>query len=225
MAERIGALLARVKEEERSKNQAELRYLQMQLSPHFVYNTLNTVKWMAVMNRQDNIRDVVEALVKLMRNVSDPGEPTISLRRELELIRSYVQIQRMRYSDFSLDIEVPDGLLDCEIPKFVVQNLVENAIVHGIAGMETEGRISIRAGTEGDTLVIGVEDNGAGFPSNAGRPISPEADPEHAHTGLDGIRERIRLSYGEEYGVSVRNSEGSGALVSLRLPIRRREES
>jgi sensor histidine kinase YesM len=225
MADRISALLARVKEEERRKNQAELRYLQMQLSPHFVYNTLNTVKWMAVMNRQDNIRDVVEALVKLMRNVSDPGEPTISLRRELELIRSYVQIQRVRYSDFSLDIAVPDGLLNCEIPKFVVQNLVENTIVHGIAGMESQGRISIRAGIEGDTLVIGVEDNGTGFPSNAGSPISPEADPEHAHTGLDGIRERIRLSYGEEYGVTVRNGEGMGALVSLRLPIRRQEES
>jgi two-component system, sensor histidine kinase YesM len=235
MTGRISALLERVKEEEASKNKAELRFLRMQLSPHFVYNALNTIRWMAIMNGQDNIRDMLAALTKLMRNVSDPSEDCITLRRELELIQSYLVIQRMRYPDFDVELAVGEEVLDLELPKFVLQNLVENSIVHGMAGLERRGLVRISASRDGERLLLAVEDNGVGFEPEAMARRGAESrrgdeaegeggDSEHAHTGLESIRSRIRLTYGEAYGLSVRSEPGKGTAVELAIPARRREE-
>lgn len=225
MSGRIDELVRKVKEEEKSRNVAELRFLQMQANPHFVYNALNTIRWTAVINGQDNIEKMVSALSRLLRNIADPADPFVALATELELVASYACIQRMRYPDFVLSTDVPEGLLGCEVPKFVLQNLVENAIVHGLSPKPGGGSVRISARAEAGVLRLSVEDDGVGFDPAVLEKPDRAWDPEHAHTGIASLRGRVRLLYGEAYGIELRSSAGEGTAAEVRLPLRSAKEA
>lgn len=216
MVAQLKALLERVASEERERQQDRLRFLQMQLSPHFVYNSLNTIRWMAIINHQDNIKTMIDSLIQLMKNVARPDSEHTTIGSELSLLQHYAYIQQMRFPNFSLQIEVPTEYRGARINKFVLQNLVENSIVHGFADRATTGTIRVSAWTDDSDLVVEVEDDGMGFDPTA--TPTQQDDEEHNHTGLARIQERISLVYGTPYGIEVRSRPGEGTRARVRIP-------
>ena len=213
MTLRIQMLIDDVSREERARNEAELKALRNHISPHFVYNTLDTIRWMAVINKQKNIQETVSALDRLLRYAADTDRLLVSLEEELEVIREYVLIQNMRYPDIMLHDSVSPKLLGLKVNKFILQTLVENSILHGFRNLETTGIVEISAGKDQDMLVLTVRDNGCGFDDSA---INNDERP---HTGLANVNMRLSLNYGAAYGVTVRSIPGEGTEVDLRLPI------
>jgi sensor histidine kinase YesM len=220
MAGQLEDLMKRISQEEKERQQQRLRALQMQLSPHFMYNALNTMRWMAIINRQDNIKTMIDALIQLMKNIAGPETEFTTLGRELNLLESYVFIQQMRYPGFSLAIEVPDELRGARINKFVLQNLVENSIVHGFSDRSEGGVIRVSAYTEAGTLYLVVSDNGVGFDPAE---VATRADEEHVHTGLASIEERVSLVHGTQYGLELETTPGEGTSVTVRMPVELQE--
>lgn len=224
MASRIRMLVERVKDEEQQKNAAERRALQMQMSPHFLYNTLNTIQWMAVINKQENIREITAALIRLLRSAARTDAVLVPLREELELLQSYACIQKMRFPNFEVCLRASESLKDNRILRFAVQTLVENSILHGLRGRDGEGAIDISAWEDQGQFFVAVTDNGAGFDTAilCGRPAIADPDPhdgEHAHTGIATLRHRIRLHHGEGFGLDLESEPGRGTRALLRLPI------
>jgi len=213
MSCRIKVLIEDVSFEERAKTQAELKALRNHISPHFIYNTLDTIRWMAVINKQDNIREVVSALDKLLRYAADTNKVLICLNEEMAIIKEYVLIQSMRYPDIELHVEVPEVIGLMRINKFIIQTLVENCIVHGFQNLEGTGIIRISAEVDKDALYLTVADNGCGFDTE--NPI----EEDNSHTGLKNVNMRLSLNYGSVYGVNVSSIPGEGTIAVLRLPL------
>ncbi|NBC30087.1 MAG: HAMP domain-containing protein [Spirochaetes bacterium] len=216
MVEQLEGLMQQVAEEERERQQERLRALQLQLSPHFLYNSLNTIRWMAIINSQDNIKVMIDSLIQLMKNIASPDTEFTTLDRELQLLRHYVYIQQMRYPNFTMKIEVPDGLKTARINKFVIQNLVENSIVHGFADRADGGVVTVSARDVAGDLHLEVADNGVGFDPHRNETRS---DEEHVHTGLAGIHERIALVHGGAYGLEIDSRRGVGTRVLVTVPL------
>lgn len=212
MSARIKALIEDVSREEQAKTHAELKALRNHISPHFVYNTLDTIRWMAVINKQENIRQVVSALDNLLRYAADIETILINLEEELDIIQEYVVIQSMRYPDIELVVDIPAELREMRVNKFLIQTLVENSIVHGFHNLEGTGVIHITAKAEVGVLLLTVRDNGCGFDS--GVPL----DNGH-HTGLKNVNLRLKLNYGEGYGVTVESQQDEGTTAVLKLPL------
>lgn len=217
MTDRIQKLLEEVKREEENKRKAHLQALQLQLTPHLLYNSLNTIRWMAQINGQENIKRITLALSRYLRSLSDIDSEYITLRKELELVSDYADIQRFRYTDFTITTDVPTKLLDLKIHKLMIVNLVENSIIHGIADSEEPGVISINARLEDSTLFITVTDNGVGLPDEALSTLESESTPEGHHTGLRNIQDRLRLYHGAACSLIVDSSEGCS--ITIPLPI------
>jgi two-component system, sensor histidine kinase YesM len=188
----------------------------LQLSPHFLYNSLNTIRWMAIINSQDNIKVMIDSLIQLMKNIASPDTEFTTLARELELLRHYVYIQQMRYPSFTVEIAVPDALKPARINKFVVQNLVENSIVHGFADRSVGGVVTVSAREVAGDLHLEVADNGVGFDP---RWDDTRRDEEHVHTGLASIHERIALVHGSAYGLEIDSRPGEGTRVLVTMPL------
>lgn len=214
MVREISALMQKVKNEEQAKNNAKISALSMQISPHFIYNTLNSIKWIAEMNKQENIRLMLQAMIVFLRGVSQ-NNSFITLREEIVLIENYLFLQKIRYMNFDVSYAIDPKTLDCVIGKLLLQPIVENAILHGIANKKN-GRIQISSMLQNDRLVLVVEDNGRGFEPDS----LPENDEptELGHIGLVNVRERIRLEYGEEYGVQIQSKAHEGTKMTLHLP-------
>ena len=164
MLNRLEDLIKQVKREESLKKEAEMEALHYQLNPHFLYNTLNTIKWVAKIHKTPQISEVVSALVRLLQaSLGKKGE-FITLRDEIGLTHDYMEIQKFRYGDrIQLEMEVEEMTLGCLVPRMLLQPLVENAIIHGIGPTKREGRITIRTWLDRDLLLCQVEDNGIGI--------------------------------------------------------------
>lgn len=227
MIGRIRELLhAKIQEQENLKK-AELKLLQAQINPHFLYNTLDTIVWLAEANKTDQVIDIVRALSSFFRIALSRGKEWISLRQEIEHVRSYLTIQKMRYRDI-LDyrIEVEEDLLDSTILKLTLQPLVENALYHGIKTKRHGGTVVMRARkTDDDMLMIEVEDDGVGFtPYKLAQIQSTLAEDgedismKEGGFGLENVNKRIKLYYGEKYGVSIQSQYRSGTTVTVAIP-------
>lgn len=222
MVVHIQQLIQQVRAEEDAKNRQRMKVLNMQIGPHFLHNALNSVKWMAVLNNQVGIKSMVEALMKVVGGVTYNTEDTITVRQELELLDSYIYIQKVRFVNFTVHYEVPEEIMDLQIGRFMLQPFVENCILHGLRGLPYEGRIDIRA-TCSDALYFEIHDNGRGFDPSA----PPKEDPVRKvqdHIGIENVKERIRIHYGDQYGIQRESSNGCGTIVYLKLPIVRPEE-
>jgi len=203
----------------------ELKALQAQINPHFLYNTLDLINWMSVRYGARDISTLVGALSKFYKLSLSKGEDTVTVREEIEHARTYVQIQNMRYEDsIGLVVEVPDAVLECDILKLIVQPLVENAIFHGIMlKPEERGIIHIRGELAGPDLLLLVEDDGVGMQEPVASRL-PGALPsrEYHGYGVRNIHERIQLNYGTEYGLSFRSEPGKGTTAMIKVPAARR---
>ena len=213
--------LARSVQRERELNETRLRMLQSQLNPHFLYNTLDCMKWLGVTHGVVQVATLATDLAALLR-AGISGSERITLEEELELIRRYLDIQEIRFGDrFVCEIDVDERFQHCVVPKLVLQPLVENAIIHGVADSD-EGFIKLWAEQQGDDLLLMVSDNGGGIPEDVLRRLNGHETIPGSHLGLNNVDRIVRLSYGESYGLTARVTE-QGSLVCLRLPIQRGE--
>ncbi len=201
----------------------ELKALQAQINPHFLYNTLDLINWMSIRYEAEEIRTIVGALSKFYRLSLGGGEDTVTVRDELEHVKTYVQIQNLRYEDnIKLIVDVPPALQGCQMLKLVIQPLVENAISHGIMLKEMEaGTVRIRGKSEDGILSLHVEDDGVGMSDEKSRRIlSSDGHSENHHGyGVRNIHERLRLNYGERFGLSYRSAPGEGTTVTIKIPV------
>ena len=229
MIGRIRELLdAKIKEQENLKK-AELRALQAQINPHFLYNTLDTIMWMAEAKRTEEVIEIVRALSSFFRIALSKGKDWISLRQEIEHVRSYLTIQKIRYRDIlDYKIEVDENILDCIILKLTLQPLVENALYHGIKNKRNGGTITLRARRLDENLaLLEVQDDGVGFTSYKLGHIQAELDDDSGEItlkesgfGLENVHKRIKLYYGKQYGVSIASQYQEGTTVTLTIPLR-----
>ena len=222
MMDRIRNLKEQVIEEQEDKRKYELQALQAQINPHFLYNTLDSIIWMAETN-DSNIVAMTEALAKLFRISLNKGNEEISLERELEHVKNYLIIQSMRYADkFTYEISAEPGVERCRTIKLILQPIVENCIYHGIKKKRGNGKIIIRAYRREQNLIIEVSDDGCGMPEKICRKIlSDEIESENisgSGIGVKNVNERIQLRFGKKYGLSYSSEEGVGTTVTYVLP-------
>lgn len=221
-------LEAKVKEQENLKK-AELRALQAQINPHFLYNTLDTIIWMAEAQKTDQVIEIVSALSKFFRISLSKGKDWITIGEEVERTRSYLTIQKMRYRDImDFRIEMDDAVSSFTILKLILQPLVENALYHGIKNKREGGIIVIRAKLKDDKkILLEVEDNGIGFTSEKLSQLEAELEDDsddirlESGFGIGNVNKRIRLYYGKEFGLSVRSEYFTGTCVTLVIPARK----
>lgn len=217
MVSNMQSLLQRVRDEEAEKNRQRLKVLYMQIGPHFLYNTLNSIKWMAVLNNQTNIKLMLDSLMKLMAGVAYNEEDNISLAKEIELLDKYIYIQKIRFTNFSVEYHIPDELMNCRIGRFMLQPFVENSILHGLRGVNYPGMISVSAWAD-NGLCVEIRDNGRGYDPSAVTEKTENEDKKD-HIGIKNVQERIHINYGDDYGVRIESKPGEGTRVVLRVPL------
>lgn len=198
---------------------ANIAMMQAQLNPHFLYNTLDTMKWIAKANQVPEIVSLSSDLAKILRT-SISGDAFIPLSKELELVDSYVEIQKIRFSDkFQYDVEMSMEFEDLKIPKLIIQPIVENAIIHGIAECE-QGSIFVNIFEKEKCLVIEVTDDGKGMDEAIIQALnSRDRNRLKGHIGFYNVDMILCLHYGEEYGLHAENIREGGTKVSIRIPL------
>lgn len=220
MIGRIDELITENYAKQLTIKETEFKALQAQINPHFLYNTLESVNWLAKLNGQPQISSMVEALGFLLRNSMSLKDSLITVGQEIDIVRHYVQIQQYRFAerlDFRLD--VPERLHRYCIPKLTLQPLLENAIHHALEPSVDPCRIAIRAVEEAESFLLVVEDDGPGMsPERLELVRAGDASTNGKGIGLSNIGERIALSFGEAYGIQVDSEPGAGTRVAIRLP-------
>ncbi|GGD78564.1 cache domain-containing sensor histidine kinase [Paenibacillus nasutitermitis] len=224
MLERLRELMEDIKLRERLKREAELTALQAQIRPHFLYNSLNTIKYMAALNGTRNIEEVSGSLIELLRGVLGNTKEFIPLREELSYVQSYVTIQRYKYADrFRIHFEIDPHMLDIPVLKLTLQPLVENALTHGVGSLLEGGSIMVKAYADGGELVLEVGDNGIGMTQEemdaAMRTGTIQDQFRKGGMGLRNVNERIRMVYGQAYGVRLYSRPDAFTKAEIRIPI------
>lgn len=214
---------ARADIEQALKRRAELRALQAQINPHFLYNTLDSIRWKAEIAGATDISRMTTALATLFRIGLSRGQEIITVEQELRHVESYLQIQKMRYSDrmtYTLDIQ--EDVLQLYTVKLILQPLVENAIYHGIKESTRSGTVTITGCREGDVLKLQVSDNGMGIPSERLRVLQADLarglSVSREGYGIFNVNERIRLHFGSSYGLKLDSQWGQGTVATVYLP-------
>ena len=231
MIEELQKLINMVYKEQQSKREAELRVLQEQIKPHFLYNTLDTIQWMAQEHGADDIVEVVSALTRLFRIGLSRGKEMVPVRDELEHVRSYFIIEKARYEDkFDFSLTAEDKALPYMVLKLTLQPLVENAIYHGIKERRGHGSIRVEALIRDNTLVLRVIDDGIGMTSEKLAEVRdlmrnpPSLGKERAGYGIGNVHERIQLSFGSRYGLRFESTVDGGTTVEVLHPLVINEE-
>ena len=225
MIARIDQLIQMVYVEQENKRTAEMKSLQEQIKPHFLYNTLDTISWMARDYDAEDIVRLVDALTNMFRIGLSHGKDIITVKEEITHVSNYLYIQKIRYKDkLNYVIHVDESLYAIEVPKLILQPLVENAIYHGVKAKRGGGTITITGVPEGENLVFTVQDDGAGMPQEKVEELNRRMSErsvldEKKSFGLFYIRERIQLCYGKGYGVHVESTLGEGTRVTITLPL------
>ena len=218
----IRQLLQENREKEKNKRQLEMKVLQSQINPHFLYNTLNSIKWMATIQNAPAIAEVTVSLSRLLRNVAAGTDQKVTLEEELSLLKEYIKIQKLRYGEkfeVFFDDEL-DQYGQLHIVKMTLQPLVENAIFHGIEPKDGPGNIYLSACTQQGALHIIVEDDGVGMQVTPGAlPTTSDARKERfSSIGLRNIDQRLKLCYGSQYGLTLESEPGAYTRVIVTIP-------
>lgn len=224
MSKQISELLQQVEREQAMKKEAELQALVAQINPHFIYNSLESINSMAVLQGNKDISRMVISLGKLLRISISENKELIPLRMELEHVRHYLNIQKFRFEDqFDYEIELPQELRDYMTQKLIVQPIVENALYHAIEPMKDKGHIAIRAAEVEGSIMIEVSDNGPGFDEQTLTNLWKNHQPDEkkykdSGVGLRNVHERLRIQFGSPYGIMICSSPGFGSTIRIRLP-------
>ncbi len=224
MVRKIRGLIDQIHHEQELKRKSELKALQAQINPHFLYNTLDSIIWMSEMDRNREVVLMTSALARLFRISISKGREIITVREELLHVESYLTIQKMRYRDhFSYSIEVDESLHAYPCLKIILQPLVENAIYHGLKTVEYKGLIKISGFIQDDRIILQVIDNGVGMdPLLLERLISDSSARKQLRSssgvGLHNVHERLRLYFGEPYGLTCSCTPGERTVISVIMP-------
>ena len=212
-------------EMQKKKSDMELEVLESQINPHFLYNTLDSIRWLAVLQNVDNIARMTAALISLLRyNLSKDG-PVVTLKQELESVEAYMLVQQYRYgTGLELTHDLAAETAGLEMPRFLLQPLVENCILHAYGQMDEIGRIHIESEIKGGQLLIRVIDAGCGMGGDSDFETRPGTKgTRFKNIGITNIRERIRLYCGEAYGLKYRPAAGGGTIAEINLPVKHRQ--
>jgi two-component system sensor histidine kinase YesM len=219
MVSRIRNLMDQIVKEQEAKRISELNALQAQINPHFLYNTLDSIVWMAERGKSSEVITMVTALAKLFRISISRGRNVITVREELEHARNYLIIQSIRYRNkFSFEIEAQEETLKLQTIKLILQPIIENAIYHGIEYMVDQGIIQISVRREQDRLLFVVKDNGLGIKPEILKSILAQ-NPKSSGVGVKNVHERIQLFYGSAYGLNIESRVEEGTTVTIVLPV------
>ncbi|MEX1031648.1 MAG: sensor histidine kinase [Paenibacillaceae bacterium] len=221
MIKRIKELLLQVEADQIKKKEIELALIHSQIKPHFLYNTLDLIYVLNDMNLQREARDTTKALADFYRVALSKGSEIITIGEEIKNARDYLTIQNVRYSDvFDYDIEIDKDILSCEIPKLTLQPILENAIYHGLKLKGSKGHIQITGFKEEKRIVIHIADDGVGIPQDVQihslKHYTAEGKP--TSFGLFSVHERIRLYFGQEYGITIKSRDGAGTMITVCIP-------
>ncbi len=224
MTERLQEHVEERVQHERDLNDAHIRQMQAQLNPHFLYNTLDTMKWLAKIHQLPEVASLAGGLAAILR-AGINGDQFVQLRQELALVDQYVSIQTIRFSGrFSCIVSVPEPLQDCIVPKLVLQPLVENSILHGLEG-SADGCIYLYGWETDGTLYLSVTDDGCGMPPETlARINEPEPRLVEGHLGLYNVATILKLHYGAQYGLRASSIPGVGTTITVVLPVQREED-
>lgn len=231
---RINDLFVQVKKEQRQKTEAEMRVLQAQIKPHFLFNTLESINVLAIQNEGRKVSEMVYRLASILR-ISIQGKEEITLEEEIKHLQSYLEIQKFRFEDvFDYEIDIPKELMHSRILKLTLQPLVENSIQHGFEGISYKGLIRISAWKELGNVIIRVEDNGLGMTpeqlsmfeymvhddsmSQQAKLQNLKVNQERRGLGLRSVADRIRIQYGDYYGLFICSSRPGGTVIQCVIP-------
>lgn len=224
MLDRIDVLLNEVYYEQLRQKEAQYEALQAKINPHFLYNTLQSISSLAILERNDDIEIVTNALGGMLEYLTYQKSSEVLLSQEIEYSKQYIQIQQLRYDNrFIAGYEIKHDTLSYRIGKLLLQPIVENAIKHGLEQKSSGGRLYIRTCIEDGLLIIQVEDNGAGMDETElsqliERINNPDRNSSQKSIGLSNIQERIHLKYGTQYGLTIESIPEHGTAVKVRIP-------
>ncbi|MCQ2505605.1 MAG: sensor histidine kinase [Lachnospiraceae bacterium] len=227
MIDKINTLLVQIKQEQLSLRKAEFELLQAQINPHFLYNTLDAIVWLAESNEQKKVVEMVGNLSSFFRTSLNQGREIVSIKDEVEHARSYLSIQKVRYQDIlNYEINVCEEILDCEMPKLSIQPFVENALYHGIKEKRGGGTIVISGYvSEDNKAVIEVCDDGAGMSEERLEEVLFElehpGEKERSIYGMYNVSQRVKLNYGREYGVEIESVAKVGTKARIVIPLKK----
>lgn len=218
MLHRIQIMIQTVKETEEKKKQSELDALQRQINPHFIYNTLNTVRYLSRLSGTDNITKVMDSFMDLMHVILGNSD-YISVAMECRYLEDYIEIQSYQYLDpIGFSITADDETKDALLPKLMIQPLVENALKHGISSDLANGCIKVSFSRKGDRLHIEVWDNGTGMTPDTVRALLQSDDPDRRHIGVQNVAERLRLIYGEDSKFEILSTVNDSTSQIIEIP-------
>lgn len=226
MADDINSLLIRITDEHKQRRMLELSMLEYQINPHFLYNSLDSIGWLAKAAGSRETEELVYALSGFLRIGLSKGRDSYKVRDELEHVRLYMLINKIRYKNcFQFEIQADESVLDCQTIRIILQPVVENAVKYGVDKGGTNGLIRVAASKAEDTVLFEVSDNGRGIPPERVRAIRSiladhtllDAESESGF-GLFNVNQRIWLHYGEGYGITIDSAEGEGTTVRVTIP-------
>lgn len=216
MLDRIDQLMIAVKEEEQNVRRYELQALSSQINPHFLYNTLDTIVWMAEFNDSKRVVEVTKSLAKYFRLALNQGHEQISLKDEIDHVRQYLFIQKQRYGEkLQYEIKELKQYNDYKIPKLILQPLVENAIYHGIKEMNRQGRIRVSVSENDTQLIVSIYDNGRGFVASE---TTNATLVRLGGVGLKNVDQRLQLQFGKSYHMEIKSEENTYTEIRLYFP-------
>ncbi len=220
MVQQIDKLLSDVKQEQTNLRQTELKLLQAQINPHFLYNTFDTITWLAEDHQNAQVVALISSLANFFRTTLSNGKDFISIREEKSHIKSYLEIQQARYRDIlEYEIIIPKELNNYTVPKLTLQPIIENAIYHGIKNKRCKGKITIRGFLQEDVILLTITDDGIGMSEDKLAELKSSIKKGTSiGFGLTNVCERIKLYYGNEYGLEMKSALDQGTTMEIRIP-------
>ncbi|MDC7231954.1 MAG: sensor histidine kinase [Spirochaetales bacterium] len=222
MISRVKALMKDLYEEHEKLRVSEMRTLEAQINPHFLYNTLDSIIWLARNNQSEEVTKLVYSLTNLLRIGLNKGRAVVSIREEIEHITNYMTIQEIRFGDdFTFSMDIPDVLMECKTVKLILQPLIENAIYHGVMKREDQGEIRLTADYTDNEICFRVNDNGPGISEEECRQVREYLDiskESERGFGLRNVNMRIKLYFGQQYGLDFESKPDRGTQISARIP-------
>ncbi len=220
LIQKIDNLLKKIKEDAKLQRQSEIKVLQAQINPHFLYNTLDALNWKALQHQDTEMTTLIRSLCDFYRISLSNGDDFIPIKDEIKHVECYLKIQSIRFKNqFTYDLEVEPHLLSMYCLKILLQPLIENAITHGLRPLDYPGEIHIRIFTQENNIIMAVEDNGVGMSEQMLNEVKNGLSNQALHKyGLYNINQRIRLTYGETYGIHIQSQLNSGTKVTVTIP-------
>ena len=220
----IESYMDKLIEEQQERRKADLNALQMQINPHFLYNTLSSIKYMARMHRTEQVDQTIDSLISVLQRTLGSTEDHITMKEEIETLRHYITINQMRYGDrIRVHEQIADDCLELYVPKLIIQPIVENSFFHAFPG-DRKGNIHLFVRRQAERLIIEVMDDGIGMPKEQLTEPLPKKRRGLSGIGIANVNSRIQLLYGSQYGVRIDSEPGFGTVVTMSLPVIEKRE-